>query len=84
MEEGPAAGAREAAVVAGKVDLMDTDMVTVMAMVMDHPEGLGPRECTSNLWRREPGQWPCTTPSPCARTVSLSTGPCSFSVRITL
>ena len=72
-------GAQEAAVVAGKVDPMDT--VTVMATV--HPEDPGARECTSSLWRREHGQWPSITQSPCARTASLSTVRCSFSARIT-
>lgn len=89
MAGGPAEGARAAAVVAGKEDPTDTVTDTVTAMgtdtVMDtvHPEGPEPRECTSSLWRREPGLWPSITPSPCARTVSLSTARCSFSVRIT-
>ena len=83
MAEGPAEGARVAAVVAGKEDLTDTFMDTDTAMATVHPEGPGSRECTSSLWRREPGLWPSITPSPCARTVSLSTARCSFSVRIT-
>lgn len=87
MAEGPAEGARVAAVVAGKED--PTDTVTVMAtgmataMATVHLEGPGPRECTNSQWRREPGLWPFITPSPCARTVSLSTARCSSSVRIT-
>lgn len=78
-------GAREAEVVAGKEDPMDTDMATGMdtGMATAHLEGPGPRECTSSLWRREPGQWPCITPFPYARTASLSTVRCSFSARIT-
>ena len=84
---GPAEGARAAAVVAGKEDPMDTVTATGMDTATGtdtvHLEGPGPRECTSSLWRREPGLWPSITPSPCARTASLSTARCSFSVRIT-
>ena len=87
MAEGPAEGARAVAAVAGKEDPTDTVMVMAMgmatAMATVHPEGPGPRECTSSLWRREPGLWPSIIPFPCARTVSLSTARCSFSVRIT-
>lgn len=87
MAEGPAEGAQVDAVVAGKEEPMDmvtvmatgTAMVTAMATV--HRQGLGPRECTSSLWRREPGLWPSITPSPCARTVSQSTVRCLFSVK---
>lgn len=87
MAEDLAEEAREAGVVAGKEDPMDTDTDTVMGMVTGmataHLEGPGPRECTSSLWRREPGQWHCITPSPYARTASLSTVRCSFSARTT-
>ncbi len=89
MAGGPVEGARAAAVVAGKEDPTDTDMDTVTAtgmatgMAMVHPEGQGPRECTSSLWRREPGLWPSIIPFPCARTVSPSTARCSSSARIT-
>lgn len=87
MAGGPAEEARAAAVGVGKEDPTDTatGMDTGMDTVMDtvHPEGQGPRECTSSLWRREPGLWPSITPFPCARTASLSTARCSFSVRIT-
>lgn len=72
---GPARGVRAAEAGAGKVDPTVTGTDTV------HPEGRAPRECTSSLWRREPGPWPSTTPSPCARTVSPSTARCSFSAR---
>lgn len=84
-EEGPAAVARVDAVVAGKEEHMDTatvtDTATATAMATGHPEGPGPRECTSSLWRREPGLWPSITPFPSARTASQSTARCSYSAR---
>ncbi|TNN83488.1 Voltage-dependent P/Q-type calcium channel subunit alpha-1A [Liparis tanakae] len=81
MAVDPAEGARAAEVGADKEDPTDTvtDTGTDTAMDMAHPEGPVPRECTSSLWRREPGPWPCITPFPCARTVSPSTARCSFS-----
>lgn len=87
MAEGPAEGARAAVEEADKEDPTDTDTVTDTGMAMAtatvHPGGPEPRECTSSQWRREPGLWPSITPFPYARTVSLSTARCSFSVRIT-
>ena len=73
MVEGPAQGA---AVAADRAALMDMDMEPP-----ELPEGPEAKGCTNSLWRREPGLWPCTTLSQCARTASLSTARFSYSAR---